>query len=368
MNPLRSISMLPKVSESQGNEKPFDNTYVDNGKHIKNYQAYSSEIDTVSKKDISWLTDIPDDKVFLEVSYKDPSNNYQFTSRKFDFGNFLRYIGNCLSILEKGINDIYLTEERAEELYLPIGGGILTGPLTIAYTNKTSPALKINATDSIGEKCGLVVYGDITSETDGSSSRLTYNSLYTRQLNCETIDSTVSIQTNTLVATTGNFNELTTNTLTAFGQFDLGDGKLEYDGNGGDVQSAGITNTGRITTEDLTVTRDVKFEQNVTVGQNLSVDGTSTLGSSASTTGNFSANTATIESELTSGSATINGTVTASGTVSSTGGDIIGGVVKGKTQVQVGDGSSPETYMNASTGLHALNHISQLTAQYACWA
>ena len=404
MNPLRSISMLPIVGSSQGqNFKPFNEaTYKDNGKHIQNYQAYDTELSIAGNQDsdISWITDVPNEKMYMEVSFLD-KDTQKYVSRKFDFGNFLNYIGNSLRILENGINDIYLTKAEAEEMFLKIGGGVLTGPLTISYQNKTSPALKINATDASGEKCSLQLYGDLEVANDLDSTIVTYNSVNTTELNCKTFKDTGNAEidgTMTCASLTASGNgsfggELTCTSLTCSTNIELTGtsgtfnfaGKLKTNTVDGaeriemsePLKTTAIINTGNITNNNGTVTtkylvvnEDTTFTKSVTVGTDLTVERNTTLKCNVDCATEYSAtvagkqywthiNNCTVNSTALTANVGIfaNGNITASG-------DITGSTIIGTTAIKISD----QLKMSSTDGLIATTKISQLTAQYACWA
>lgn len=317
MTPLRSISQIPVLTSGQTSKNLSDKN-VEN--QVKQYQINGID-----------LSALKDEQLYIETSIKSGEN---YISRKFDFGQLLRYIEDSLSILNNAIIGDYLTRAQADELYLPLKGGTLVGPLAIEYAldGASQPALRLNATVN-NNPAGLRIDNGAT--------------IYFNENN-ETIISKDSIHTPTLTC-----NVLTCNTLSAKTDFNLV-GKLKNADDSiqanvlfkadGNIQTVNLTATDTVQAVNLsaanTTTDELTVNNNLTLSKDLTVNGSTT-----------------VKNLTASGNISTSKTITATGDITTT------GTVKANT-VKVND----NIYMSASAGLVAKTKISELTAQYACWA
>ena len=342
MTPLRSISQIPEL-QSGAVDEFFEHIEQESNSEVTQYK-----IDTNT-----YLSALTSDKLYIEVSYKDPATS-SFLSRRLDFGKLLRYLEDSLSILNNAIIGNYLTRSQADDLYLPLAGGTLTGPLTIDYTNGgsrptvTSQALTINATRDGDVPVGIVINNDAPISFGNGNTYITKTGITTKQLNSSIGINCDGITTTTHLSVTDSFK---------LPFFELKDNKLKVTAPIDANTDASPITAKSMTTANLTVTNDLHLTENLTVDkkiQTLSLNVTgattvNTLSASAAITGNnFVATTANDDDNA----------------FKAAHGIVVAPKINGTKSVFVDD----TLKMTTADGLVATSKISQLTAQYACWA
>ena len=390
--PVRSISQLPALSAKistkeyyQGDRSPLK--HVEDDTPVENYKAYVTTSDNEKEKLFQWITDIPDGRLLIETSLS--TGNGTYAARKFDFGNFLRYIGESLRILESRSYRTYLTAPDACKMFLPLSGGTLTGSLKIDPDpdgwNNSNIALLVNqgwsgnknihitngTTTTILTENSITVPGNITC------NNLTANN--TIKAGNSTTAGTITVAGTATspgsITLTGNItasnninvgNNLTCANLTASTDFNLA-GKVIIDpDNSSFVRIAKLSSeeidviigAGKTTTNYLIVNEDTTFNKNVTVGKNLRVMNDLSANEMDTTDNKYHVFLKAVHVE--------GDKILSSDPGFSTDESVIGETVQGST-IKVGDSTTPSVYAD-SNGFTCTSKICNLTAQYACWA
>ena len=356
--PVRSISQLPTLyvgdKNYQGYTKDFE--HLDNDLSVKNYQAYGFSTDSNIEKEYRWITDIPDGRLLIETSLS--TGNGQYVARQFDFGNFLRYIGESLQILESRSYKTYLTEERANKLYLPLGGGTLSGALIIDPKQggqQAGASLVIQSTYT-GAPNAIKIF----NKQNVPVTTISANSIDVRgSITCQNLTADVKLSCSTLEAA----DHVTSRNLTATSDFDFAEiitkdndfakiTKLKS----GEISVNGTMGTGTTTTDYLVVNENTTFNKDVTVGQDLIVKQDISALTNNPGYHVFLKGVHVLGNQVLSVDAGV-----------STNGTITGNIINGMTKIQIGDSDAPAVYAT-SDGFTCTSKFCNLTAQYACWA
>lgn len=170
MIPVKSISQLNNFQKQGESLIPFEQLALDSNISLNHYSLSAND----TRYNNLFAGNLKDGELYLEVSYLSSNNTY--VPRKFDFGNYLRYIENALSILNNGIMGVYLTKPQADELYVRKIGDTMTGPLTIDMSdtseNQVGAPLVIQDTRSTADSYD---YGAIQIKGDPTSQILLYD-------------------------------------------------------------------------------------------------------------------------------------------------------------------------------------------------